>query len=654
MKTNRFLIVAALAVFCACSGVSIEPNISPEERVEEPENPDDDGDDDSKGTGDNTITIGEDNDEDRYESASFDKLIEIEWNGDAATLKTGSPVLPVSIVGADVVVGEPASEVSGVNLILSGSSSNGSLKVYNMKKTSFTLKGLQLVSKTGPAFNLQASKRNFIVLGSGTVNSLEDASAYTSIPDGEDAKACLFSEGKIIFLGDGSITVKGNCKHAIASDDYVRMFGGNVTVSGAASDGIHVNDYIRVDAGVLDITCDGDAMDSEDYINVVGGTVKIRTSKSKAHGLKAVGDILVSGGEIDINLSGTASKCIKSDNNISIKGGSLTLVASGGGAYDSALQDNSTAACIKAENIVEVAGAKISCTAKGNGGKGINSYDFVCGEGAEISITTSGASYSGGSGRNADVSYAKALKASHDIVINDGKIEISTSGSGAEGIEGKGSVTINGGEVYIVAKDDAINSGGQIQFNGGYIYAQSNGNDGIDSNYGRANSIVVDGAVVITHSQQSPECGFDADGNSFLTFKSGVVFCTGGQQGGAGSGPVCSQSTMYIGCSVSKGWFAVTDASGNVVEAFYIPMAISQNYSFLSSADLKSGSTYYYGNVGSVPSGSAVLWHDVYAKGGTATKPSASFTANGGYQSVGNTSGGGGGGGGGWRPGGGW
>ena len=37
-----------------------------------------------------------------------------------------------------------------------------------------------------------------------------------------------------------------------------------------------------------------------------------------------------------------------------------------------------------------------------------------------------------------------------------------TSGNGAEGIESKSNISISGGEVAVVAYDDAINSGGDL------------------------------------------------------------------------------------------------------------------------------------------------------------------------------------------------
>ena len=71
-----------------------------------------------------------------------------------------------------------------------------------------------------------------------TENYLADASSYSTVT-GEDEKGCFFSEGQLIFSGTGALTVTGNYKHGICSDDYVRLrSGSNITVASAVKDGI--------------------------------------------------------------------------------------------------------------------------------------------------------------------------------------------------------------------------------------------------------------------------------------------------------------------------------------------------------------------------------------------------------------------------------
>lgn len=98
-----------------------------------------------------------------------------------------------------------------------------------------------------------------------------------------------------------------------------------------------------------------------------------------------------------------------------------------------------------------------------------------------------------------------------DVIINGGKINIETTGSGGEGIESKATLSINNGEIYIKAIDDAINAGKAIYINGGTIVAYSSTNDGIDSN----GTMTITGGHIFAIGAKSPEEGFDWDNNTF-------------------------------------------------------------------------------------------------------------------------------------------
>ena len=79
----------------------------------------------------------------------------------------------------------------------------------------------------------------------------------------------------------------------------------------------------------------------------------------------------------------------------------------------------------------------------------------------------------------------KAIKAQGTILIEGGTITLSTCTPGAEGLESKRDIIINGGILNVEAYDDAINALMTMTVNGGIVNAVSSHNDGIDINGGQ-------------------------------------------------------------------------------------------------------------------------------------------------------------------------
>lgn len=647
-----------IAAACLAGCKEVTPDVDQEDVIPEfndnDGNNDDSGDDDPSGTGSDEGSTLVEND-DNLDISEYDKSITIVWNGSEATV-TNTSKLSVTKEGAHVVIGAAGAEGKKVRINLSGSTTDGSLKIYNgvkaddtNKKMLISLEGVSITSSKGPAINIQSGKTVYVYLNEGTENSLCDASEYKDIPEGEDAKGCFFSEKQLVFCGTGKLSVQGKYKHAICVDDYIHVMDGSIVVKSSESDGIHTNSYIQIDGGTVEVTSKGESIQCEEaetgYFYMKGGKLTLTPSGEKCGGIETASDIVISGGDLTVTAGGAAAKCLKSDKNITISGGNLTLKTTGTGVFDSQANDTAAAACIRAENNVTLDGGTISCTSTGAGGKGINCYAFTCNKGTELIVKTTGGEYK----YNRYSSRPKAIKATNMVTINGGSIEITTSGTEGEGIESKKNIEVNGGKTVINAKDDGINAAGVITFNGGYTYAFSSGNDGIDTNNGKANSIVVNGGVVIAHAAGGAEEGFDADNHAYLSFNGGYVFCTGGQQGGGGgmpggwggggfgggssSSPSCSQPTLLWNTSASKGYFTVTDTSGNVMMSCYVPRSLTTNYSFFS-APFKSGSKYKCGFTTSAPSGAKEIFGTYFYADGTVSSLSKSFTAPSGYSSL--------------------
>ena len=131
---------------------------------------------------------------DYVENTTWSTTVRINFDGETATV-TGQPSsVAVSIDGAHVTVSSAAKRV---RYIVSGTTTDGSLKFYSDKKFQLQLNGADITNPHGAAINNQCGKSLYLVLNEGTSNTLRDGTDYTMV-DGEDQKAALFSEGQIL------------------------------------------------------------------------------------------------------------------------------------------------------------------------------------------------------------------------------------------------------------------------------------------------------------------------------------------------------------------------------------------------------------------------------------------------------------------------
>ncbi len=491
--------------------------------------------------------------EDFIEHSSFTKTISISYADGNATVSSLPEGVEAIVNGAGVTIN---STIGGVAYELSGSTSDGYFKIYSEKKFHLTLNDVSITNTTGAAINIQSGKRVFVTLVDGTTNSLTDGSSYNT-PDGEDEKGAFFSEGQLIFNGKGSLEVKGNKKHGIASDDYIRFrTGSNIFVTASKGHGIKANDYVVIGGGVL-----------------------------------------------NIEVSGTAKKGISTDGYVLVSGGRTTILTSGEGEYDEDENDVSGAAGIKADSYFQMDGGQLNIKSTGSGGKGINTDGEIIINDGDIQVITTGKAFTYG---NLD-SKAKGIKSDTDVTINGGTMKIKTmGGEGSEGLEAKGVMNINGGEIAIASYDDCINSAGDMTISGGYIYAFATNNDAIDSN---GNLYIKDGTIVALGAGGA-ECAIDAAEGKNLYINGGTVVGVGGSNA---SFPASNSSQMSVTfqASVTSG-STLTIADGN---SGLMSLTMKRNYQsglyLISSPDFKNGTNYTV-YAGSTVSGDN--WHGLYTE----------------------------------------
>jgi hypothetical protein len=168
----------------------------------------------------------------------------------------------VSVDGAAVTV-DAGAEATGIYFKLSGTTTNGSFKIYSEKKFYLYFDNVNITNPSGPAINIQSGKKAFVTLLNGTTNALTDGSSYSDsvIIDGvtEEQDAAFFSEGTLVFDGFGSLTIngKGSAQHALCSDEMIQIDGGSITIASAVKDGIPSNEGLVITPGRLNITAVG-------------------------------------------------------------------------------------------------------------------------------------------------------------------------------------------------------------------------------------------------------------------------------------------------------------------------------------------------------------------------------------------------------------
>ena len=314
------------------------------------------------------LTIGCQNDDTDFSEyingttpTTSNHVVNIVYNGTNVTV-TGDTKGYVTTNGADVTV-NTGTDTDSLLLVLSGSTTNGSLLVYREYKFGIQLNGVSIHHANGPAINNQCSKSLYLHVADGTTNTLTDGTAYTE--QEFDQKGALFSEGQMIFLGTGSLSVTGNCKHAIACDDYI----------------------------------------------IIDGNVKLQATSSTGNGIKVNDGLWINNGTLDINVTADGARGIRCDNVVEITGGTTTITTIGACVYDDDADEYSSAACIKCDLDFTMSGGTLTMTSSGDGGKGINSSAKVLFSGGTLSAITTG---------DNEYGKPKAIKATTGITVSGG------------------------------------------------------------------------------------------------------------------------------------------------------------------------------------------------------------------------------------------
>jgi hypothetical protein len=547
-----------------------------------------------------------------------------------------------------------------VNSLTDGA--NGSQKACIYSKGQIQLQGKGTLTVNGKTAHAIKSG-DYVAIKNLTLN------VESAVKDGISCNKYFLMESGTVSIsgvGDDGIQVEFESDDTVTgqTDKHEDENSGNayidsgtltITTTAAGAKGLKADSTAIVNGGTLTFKCSGgvDTSDATDpsYVAAVsagkfvqnGGTITATVTGTAGRGIKAY-DIETNGGSLTVNNSAaptTISSDVKSAKglkglNIALNAGTISITMSGNASKAIKAGDGTQSSSSTGGGGWRAPGGGGGWPGGGGGGgmgggttwtnvKGSYTQGTSNGDGPTLTVTQTGAAYSSSS--------AKAIKAICAVTIYGGETTITTSASGAEGLESKTSIDIQGGKHYLKCYDDCMNSTGKIMFNGGVTVCYSTGNDAIDSNAGTTGAITIGNGVVMAYQTKGdPDEAFDCDNNSYIQITGkGIAIGAGGKQSSA-TGTVSGAAQGYAFPGTVKfsanAYNTLADASGNNLVTFQLPVAISSTCTFITATGMVSKDSYTIKSSTTAPTDATTSWHGLYlgssAKGTTSV---ASFTA---------------------------
>lgn len=383
--------------------------------------------------------------------------------------------------------------------VFSGDCDNGSITVKKgVTGVTIVLNGLTLTNDDRAAITLNKTAEASLIAAAGTTNTVAD----TEGSNDENAAVKVKSGASLSIRGAGALTVDGNAKNGIkgAADAVITVAEVKLNIN-AVNDGLSCDDELNITGGTLSITAGGDAVKASPD---TGDTENPDTT--------SLGNVTISGGTLTLNATEDG---IQADGDLTITGGTFDVTANGG--HTTALTDDS-ASCkgFKAGGALTVTGGTLT----------VDSADDALHANADVTITGGTLTLTtGDDGVHADNDLVIGTKGSSATTTP--KISITASYEGLEGT----TVNVYSGDIDVAASDDGVNAASStlgersdkyaINIAGGDLYIDA-GSDGLDSN----NDITITGGKVEVYGADAMmDAAIDYDGT--FTLSGGTLFGAG-------------------------------------------------------------------------------------------------------------------------------
>lgn len=419
-------------------------------------------------------------------------------NATLVTLTDSSATAKGKYTGYEID-GTDVSITAAGTYVFSGDCDNGSITVKKgVTGVTIVLNGLTLTNDDSAAITLNKTAEASLIAAAGTTNTVAD----TEGSNDENAAVKVKSGATLAIGGTGTLTVDGNAKNGIkgAADAVITVAEVKLNIN-AANDGLSCDDELNITGGTLSITAGGDAVKASPD---TGDTENPDTT--------SLGNVTISGGTLTLN---AAEDGIQADGDLTISGGTFHVKTNGG--HTTALTDDS-ASCkgFKAGGALTVTGGTLT----------VDSADDALH--ASTDVTISGGTLTLATGDD-------GVHADNDLVIgakgasstSTPRINITASYEGLEGT----TVTVYSGDIDVAASDDGVNAASStlgersdkyaISIAGGDLYIDA-GSDGLDSN----NDISMTGGKVEVYGADAMmDAAIDYDGT--FTLSGGTLFGAG-------------------------------------------------------------------------------------------------------------------------------
>lgn len=460
-------------------------------------------------------------------------------NATLVTLTDSSATAKGKYTGYEID-GTDVSITAAGTYVFSGDCDNGSITVKKgVTGVTIVLNGLTLTNDDSAAITLNKTAEASLIAAAGTTNTVAD----TAGANDENAAVKVKSGAALAIGGTGTLTVDGNAKNGIkgAADAVITVAEVKLNIN-AVNDGLSCDDELNITGGTLRITAGGDAVKASPD-----------TDDTENPDTTSLGNVTISGGTLTLNATGEG---VQADGDLTISGGTFHVKTNGG--HTTALTDDS-ASCkgFKAGGALTVTGGTLT----------VDSADDALH--ANTDVTISGGTLTLATGDD-------GVHADNDLVIgakgasstSTPRINITASYEGLEGT----TVTVYSGDIDVVASDDGVNAASStlgersdkyaISIAGGDLYIDA-GSDGLDSN----NDISMTGGKVEVYGADAMmDAAIDYDGT--FTLSGGTLFGAGmeptaGTQAYIAVGETSPSGGMGGGPNGGQGMTPPGDANGS-------------------------------------------------------------------------------------------